>query len=70
MSTFKISYGSTKVGQFDLPDTAPDIGGTLQRKADAPLKPAKPQVACDHGLFGDSAAQLDLIHSLAQESKP
>jgi hypothetical protein len=32
-----------------------------ERKWQAGLKPGKPQVACDHGLFSDEAAQLDLI---------
>jgi hypothetical protein len=47
--------------QLDLPDTAPDIGGTLQRKADAPLKPKLDQKPCDIGLFGDESAQLDIV---------
>ena len=33
----------------------------LQHKADAPLRPAKPQEACDVGLFSDQASQLDLV---------
>jgi hypothetical protein len=45
-------------GQAELPGCAPDIAGTLQRKANAPLKPAKPQEACDVGLFADR--QMDL----------
>jgi hypothetical protein len=32
-----------------------------QRKIDEPLKPAKPQEACDIGLFGDDRNQLDLV---------
>ena len=31
-----------------------------QRAANAPLKPTKPQRACDTGLFGDSANQKEL----------
>jgi hypothetical protein len=32
-----------------------------ERKWLAGLKPSKPQVACDHGLFSDEASQLDLV---------
>jgi hypothetical protein len=38
-----------------------DIKGLLRLKAAAPIKPAKPQKACDHGLFSDEADQLDLV---------
>lgn len=37
------------------------LGALLNRKAAAPLKPAKPQEPCDVGLFSDDAAQLDLV---------
>lgn len=47
--------------QHNLPGTAPDIGGTLARKAAAPIKPPAPQKPCDVGLFSDDATQLDLI---------
>jgi hypothetical protein len=50
-----------KPQQTELPGIAPDIGGTLARKVTAPLKPTKPQEPCDVGLFGDNAAQLDLV---------
>jgi hypothetical protein len=43
-----------------LPGCASDIGGLLRIKAAAPIKPAKPQQACDIGLFSDEAGQLDL----------
>jgi hypothetical protein len=32
-----------------------------QRKWLEALRPTKPQVACDHGLFSDEALQLDLV---------
>lgn len=32
-----------------------------QQRAAAPLRPSKPQQACDVGLFSDDAAQLDLV---------
>lgn len=47
--------------QAALPQTAPDIAGTLRRRAAAPLKPAKPQAPCDVGLFSDDARQIDLV---------
>ena len=31
-----------------------------ERKWQAGLKPRKPQLACDHGMFGDSMDQLEL----------
>jgi len=49
------------VGQCELPGCEPDAAGALKRKADAPLKPGKPQKACDHGLFGNAAGQADLF---------
>jgi hypothetical protein len=66
MSTWKISYGSTVIGRASIPGTGPDVGGMLQRKADARLQPRKPQVGCDIGLFSDDAAQLDLIEMFQQ----
>lgn len=44
----------------------PDVAGMLQRKAELPLKPSKPQEACDIGLFGDEAKQIDLLDLLRQ----
>jgi hypothetical protein len=41
-----------------------DLSGALQRKADAPLKPATQQEPCDVGLFGDESKQVDLIEAL------
>ncbi len=37
-----------------------------ERKWQAGLKPAKPQKACDIGLFSDDAAQLDLCEMFQQ----
>jgi hypothetical protein len=50
-----------KAAQTSLPGTSPDLAGTAQRKADAPLKPKKPQEPCDLGMFSDSPRQLDLM---------
>lgn len=38
-----------------------DQAEIARRKAAMPLKPTKPQAACDHGLFSDEAAQSDLV---------
>lgn len=38
--------------------------GRLMRLAYAPLRPTKPQEACDVGLFSDNARQLDLVDVL------
>ncbi len=45
---------------FALPRIATDQRTIAERKWRAGLKPAKPQKACDHGLFGDSHLQADL----------
>jgi hypothetical protein len=41
-----------------------DTAGMLQQKADAPLRPSKPQLPADVGLFGDDHLQLDLVEML------
>lgn len=48
-------------GQLAIPSTEPHLGAALQRQAEAPMKPSKPQSPCDHGLFGDDRNQLDLV---------
>ena len=52
--------------QVELPGCEPDLAGALQRKADAPLKPRKPQEPCDVGLFSDENKQVDLIDQLGK----
>jgi len=44
-----------------LPATEPRIAETLQRRANAPLLPAKPQIPCDAGLFGDTPNQKEMF---------
>lgn len=39
----------------------------IQLLASAPIKPSKPQIACDHGLFSDEADQLDLCEMFMDE---
>lgn len=47
--------------QLDLPGCEHDPGRLLlQRRANAPLKPAVPQKPADVGLFGDDRNQLEL----------
>lgn len=55
--------------QTELSGTAPDVRGLLRLKAAAPIKPAKPQAACDIGLFSDDAAQAGLFDRLPQVAK-
>lgn len=45
---------------------ADDQRELAQRQWRAGLKPAKPQRACDHGLFSDDAAQLDLCEMMQE----
>jgi len=52
-----------------LAGMAPDIAGMLRRKAAAPLKPTKPTLPCDIGLFSDDAKALDLV-DLARAAGP
>jgi hypothetical protein len=41
-------------------ETAPDPAGLAKQRAREPLRPNKPQAACDVGLFSDDARQIDL----------
>lgn len=47
--------------QIELPDTQARIGETLTRRANAPLRPAKPQTPCDDGLFSDTHKQGEMF---------
>jgi hypothetical protein len=40
--------------------TAPNPAGLARKLASEPLRAAKPQAACDVGLFSDDARQIDL----------
>lgn len=52
-------------GQQDLPGCGrTPLWAWLERRAAESLKPAKPQKPCDQGLFGDAAAQTDLVDLL------
>jgi hypothetical protein len=46
---------------LDLNRLPQDQRTTAERKWAAPMKPAAPQRPCDHGLFGDSHLQADLV---------
>jgi hypothetical protein len=46
--------------QADLPQTEADHAGLAKQRASEPLRPNKPQAACDVGLFSDDARQIDL----------
>lgn len=43
--------------QIAMPGCEARLGETLQRRADAPLRPSKPQQPIETGLFGDSHKQ-------------
>jgi hypothetical protein len=47
--------------QAVIPGAAADLAGLAKKRAGEPLRPRVPQAACDVGLFGDTAAQLDLV---------
>jgi hypothetical protein len=48
---------------------ARDLADLAQRKANAPLRPSVAQAACDVGLFGDEAAQLDLVDAVRKAGR-
>lgn len=52
--------------QHVLPGAGYELGELARRRAAAPLKPSKPQQACDVGLFGDDARQIDLVDRARQ----
>jgi hypothetical protein len=58
---------NTPAGQYVLPG-AEEAGDAAmaRRAADAPLRPRVPQQPCDHGLFSDDAAQVDLLHRIGR----
>lgn len=53
----------TKAGEQHILAGAERIsdGDLAKRKAREPLRPRKPQLPCDVGLFGDDADQVDLM---------
>ena len=60
----QVAMKKKRQAQVELFGCEPDLAGALQRKADAPLKPAVPQERCDVGLFSDDTNQTDLIEAL------
>ena len=48
-------------GQIDIPGTSVEAKGQIRLRAATPLRPNKPQLPCDLGLFSDDADQMDLI---------
>ena len=53
----------------ELPGCSPDVKGLLTLKARAPMRPGKPQQACDIGLFSDDADQLNLVSFFTEQSE-
>src|SRR5690242_18274331 len=54
----------TLPGQLDMPQTEERLADLARLKAAAPMRPTKPQMPCDVGLFSDEADQIDLIEML------
>jgi hypothetical protein len=52
---------TSRSNQIDLPGCEQRPGQALQRRANAPLQPTKPQSPCDAGLFGDQHQQGELL---------
>jgi hypothetical protein len=52
----------TLPGQLDMPECEPETSTLSSRRK----LPSKPQLPCDHGLFSDEAAQIDLIEMLQE----
>jgi hypothetical protein len=48
---------------FREPPKATNEKTIAERKWQAPLKPSKPQYACDEGLFGDEMDQVEMFMS-------
>jgi hypothetical protein len=54
--------------QYVLPGAERASDAAMARRAaDAPLKAGVPQRPCDHGLFSDDAAQVDLLHLIGRD---
>jgi hypothetical protein len=51
----------SRSSQTEFPDTQPRVGDTLQRRANAPLLPTKPQQPIETGLFGDQHKQGEMF---------
>lgn len=58
MATFHFEPGADGKPQAVLPGAERE--SLAKVRASAPMRPRKPQKACDHGLFSDDADQLDL----------
>jgi hypothetical protein len=53
--------------QYVLPGAEGASDAAMARRAaDTPLRPRVPQQRCDHGLFSDDAAQVDLLHLIGR----
>lgn len=59
-----MTFRSNLPGQLELPKTEERLADLARLKAAAPLRPVKPQIPCDHGLFSDEALQIDLEEML------
>ena len=48
------------LGQVEIPQCQEDLPQAAQRRVNQPLRPSKPQIPCDEGLFSNTKDQLDL----------
>lgn len=52
----------TPIGlQQVLPGAERDTAALAKKLASEPLKPGKPQLPCDEGLFGDAHKQMEMF---------
>lgn len=56
-----IDLGADGKPQLVIPGAEQRLGDSLQRKADAPLRPRAAQKPTDIGLFGDAHLQTDMF---------
>jgi hypothetical protein len=62
MAQFHFEVGADGLPQAVIPGAEAARGASLaQMRANLPLRPKRPQRACDVGLFSDEADQLDLV---------
>jgi hypothetical protein len=67
MATFHFEPGADGKPQAVLPGAERE--SLAKVRASAPMRPRKPQKACDVGLFSDDANQLDLVSFFTEQSE-
>jgi hypothetical protein len=70
MATFLFEVGADGLPQAVIPGAEAARGASLaQMRANLPLRPKRPQRACDVGLFSDEADQLDLVSWFTEQTE-